>query len=270
VPAATKAPRPTRAARAAALRRTAAAARPEALRRGPDTPPRCVAASRRRPAGGPSPPPPRPHGVSFATAGMPRCGIRRTRSSDRRYSGDWSGTPSHSFSFPHFRQLFVIQAFSRCPSRKTGSVYGRPSSKKRATLNVRRRKRGRSRHPAAGSSPLACCWSPPTRRRRGVSHTCGFVLAASHFFSSPTASCLSTFGWHKAQRVTRLLSVSVPPSDLGRPRCRAAESRRYREHIHARARRRARARLRQPARLGSFVLTRCRPRCRPRPVKTAD
>jgi hypothetical protein len=176
----------------------------------------------------------------------------------------------HSFSFPHFRQLFVIQAFSRCPSRKTGSVYGRPSSKKRATLNVRRRKRGRSRHPAAGSSPLACCWSPPTRRRRGVSHTCGFVLAASHFFSSPTASCLSTFGWHKAQRVTRLLSVSVPPSDLGRPRCRAAESRRYREHIHARARRRARARLRQPARLGSFVLTRCRPRFRPRPVKTAD
>jgi hypothetical protein len=91
----------------------------------------------------------------------------------------------HSFSFPHFRQLFVIQAFSRCPSRKTGSVYGRPSSKKRATLNVRRRKRGRSRHPAAGSSPLACCWSPPTRRRRGVSHTCGFVLAASHFFHLP-------------------------------------------------------------------------------------
>jgi hypothetical protein len=121
----------------------------------------------------------------------------------------------HSFSFPHFRQLFVTQAFSRCPSRKTGSVYGRPSSKKRATLNVRRRKRGRSRHPAAGSSPLACCWSPPTRRRRGVSHTCGFVLAASHFFSSPTASCLSTFGWHKAQRVTRLLSGPYRPLTSG-------------------------------------------------------
>ncbi len=26
----------------------------------------------------------------------------------------------HSFTFPHLRQLFVIQAFSRCPSRKTG------------------------------------------------------------------------------------------------------------------------------------------------------
>ena len=143
--------------------------------------------------------------------------------------------------------------------------------KKRATLNVRRRKRGRSRHPAAGSSPLACCWSPPTRRRRDVSHTCGFVLAASHFFSSPTASCLSTFGWHKAQRVTRLLSVSVPPSDLGRPRCRAAESRRYREHIHARARRRS-ASSTTPTCSPGLVRAHavCRPRCRPRPVKTAD
>jgi hypothetical protein len=226
VPAATKAPRPTRAARAAALRRTAAAARPEALRRGPDTPPRCVAASRRRPAGG---------ALASASSAARRL-FRHSRDASLWHSPHQELRPSlqrglernseHSFSFPHFRQLFVIQAFSRCPSRKTGSVYGRPSSKKRATLNVRRRKRGRSRHPAAGSSPLACCWSPPTRRRRGVSHTCGFVLAASHFCSSPTPSCLSTFGWHKAQRVTRLLRVSVPPSDLGRPRCRAAESRR--------------------------------------------
>ena len=41
-----------------------------------------------------------------------------------------------SFSFPHFRQLLVIQAFSRYPSRKTGM--GRPGSpsKKRPSISA--------------------------------------------------------------------------------------------------------------------------------------
>jgi hypothetical protein len=86
----------------------------------------------------------------------------------------------------------------------------------------------------------------------------------------------------RQQRDTSLLAARSPPSQdqpfapercaVGhdRPRCRAAEPRRHREHIHARARRRARARLRETARLSSATLTRCRPRCRPRRVKKGD
>ena len=80
-------------ARLVACLALAPSARPEARQRGPDVPPRCVAASRTRLASERTPPPPQPPTSCYATGGSPRCGTRRTRSSGRHDSGDWSGIP---------------------------------------------------------------------------------------------------------------------------------------------------------------------------------
>jgi len=68
------------------------------------------------------PPPARPHGVSSATAALPRCGTRRTRSSDRRYSADWSGSPSNpsrsrtygALGHCSFFSLSLAEKWARC------------------------------------------------------------------------------------------------------------------------------------------------------------
>ena len=116
-------------------------ARPGAWQREPAARPHSRAASRTRPAGEPKPPPPRPPTSCDATAAMPRCGTRRTRSSGRHYSEDWSGIREKA-SLPRtygisssFRLFLVVPRGKRAWGVRERPLKKRPSIL--ASLQVR-------------------------------------------------------------------------------------------------------------------------------------
>ena len=91
--------------------------------------------------------------------GPPRCGTRRTRSSGRRYSADWSESPSNPSRSRTYGSSWSLFLFLTFPRGKGRGVSGARSLKE---------------------------WNSPR----------------------------SNFGWQRLQTVTKLSSVSVPPSAL--------------------------------------------------------
>ena len=110
---------------------------------GPAAGPHTRAAFRARPAAEPSPPPPRPHGVSSARAGLPRCGTQRTRNSGRLYSGDWNGTQNISRSRTYGSSCHS-GFFSSSLAENWLGLSDRPALKRAPTSSARLRLHARS------------------------------------------------------------------------------------------------------------------------------